>query len=82
MRPSRNSVLSSPLGRRFTPVSICINSGSTPRSPFSQPPGDVEARQCEFWLGTLLPIGINVLERCHAEGTSRHSARTEAVYDK
>ncbi|GFX88437.1 DUF4817 domain-containing protein [Trichonephila clavipes] len=32
--------------------------------------------------GTRLPVGIDVLVRCHAEDTSRHSARTEAVYDE
>ncbi|GFW05083.1 hypothetical protein TNCV_598771 [Trichonephila clavipes] len=30
----------------------------------------------------LLPFEIDVLERCHAEDTSRHSARTKAVYDE
>ncbi|GFV23592.1 hypothetical protein TNCV_1717131 [Trichonephila clavipes] len=44
--------------------------------------GGVEARQCEFWRGTLLPIGIEVLVRCHADDTSRHSPRTEAIYDE
>ncbi|GFU20849.1 uncharacterized protein TNCV_5059711 [Trichonephila clavipes] len=43
---------------------------------------DVEAHQGEFWRGTLLPIGLDVLGRCHAEDISCHSARTEAVYDE
>ncbi|GFY02875.1 hypothetical protein TNCV_3507551 [Trichonephila clavipes] len=43
---------------------------------------DMEVRQLEFCRGTLLPIGIDVLVRCHAEEASRHSARTEAVYDE
>ncbi|GFX03408.1 hypothetical protein TNCV_4634201 [Trichonephila clavipes] len=30
----------------------------------------------------LLSIGIDVLMRYHTEGTGRHSARTEAVYDE
>ncbi|GFV42780.1 hypothetical protein TNCV_841351 [Trichonephila clavipes] len=42
--------------------------------------GDVEACSCEFWRGTLLPIGIDELVRCHTEGTSRHSTGTKAVY--
>ncbi|GFX48256.1 hypothetical protein TNCV_2920731 [Trichonephila clavipes] len=29
----------------------------------------MEARQCEFWCGTLLLIAIDVLVRCHAEHT-------------
>ncbi|GFU01642.1 hypothetical protein TNCV_1521831 [Trichonephila clavipes] len=43
---------------------------------------DVEARRSDFWLGNLLPIEIDVLVHCHAENTSRHSAITEAVYEK
>ncbi|GFY24776.1 hypothetical protein TNCV_2689671 [Trichonephila clavipes] len=44
--------------------------------------GIVEARWCEFWRGIILPIGIDELVRCHVEDTSRHSGRTETVYDK
>ncbi|GFU49202.1 hypothetical protein TNCV_2674981 [Trichonephila clavipes] len=43
---------------------------------------DMEACQCEFWRETFLPIGINVLVHCHADGTIRPSARTEDLYDE
>ncbi|GFW45949.1 hypothetical protein TNCV_4496681 [Trichonephila clavipes] len=33
-------------------------------------------------LRVLLPIGIDVLVRYHSKDISRHSARTEAVYDE
>ncbi|GFS68181.1 hypothetical protein TNCV_439291 [Trichonephila clavipes] len=43
---------------------------------------DAEVRYCEFWRRTLLLIGIDIIVLCHAEGTSRHSARTKVTYDK
>ncbi|GFU40023.1 hypothetical protein TNCV_3347891 [Trichonephila clavipes] len=36
----------------------------------------------EFWRGTLLSSGIDVLVRCNEEDTIRQSARTEAIYDE
>ncbi|GFU68720.1 hypothetical protein TNCV_4399981 [Trichonephila clavipes] len=41
---------------------------------------DMEARTCENCRGSLLPIRIDVFVRCHAQSTSRHSARPETVY--
>ncbi|GFS80828.1 uncharacterized protein TNCV_1334561 [Trichonephila clavipes] len=45
-------------------------------------PVDPEDHKCEFWRGDLLPIGIDVLERCHAEDTSRNFAGSETIYDE
>ncbi|GFV19777.1 hypothetical protein TNCV_480031 [Trichonephila clavipes] len=42
----------------------------------------MEARQCVFCQETLLPIGIDVLVRCHKSDISRRFVRTEAVYDE
>lgn len=41
---------------------------------------DVRAHQFEFGRGIFLPIGIDVMLRCHIEDISCHIARNEFIY--
>ncbi|GFW23126.1 DDE_3 domain-containing protein [Trichonephila clavipes] len=66
-----------PLGRRYSSLSIRMTSGSTAGSHFTLSP-----EGCGSTLVQIQAIGIDLQVRCPGEDTTRHSARTEAVYDE
>lgn len=41
---------------------------------------NVEAHYCEFWQGTVLSMGMDVLVHFHAEDISCNFVRTDAIY--